>query len=254
MGGIMNGPPAQRSWIDRTPTRWFYFIAAVTFFIIALASFGPSVADRSHALAPFTWLIIVHGASVMLWLVLLIVQTLLIQTRRLLLHRRLGISSMLLAALVVILGYAAAVAMLRRGFDISGDLGGRMTPDKEAQGFLFPVLDITEFGLLVVAGYLARHRAAAHKRLMLFATIAMLPAPFAHLVGHNPTLGANPAIMLALILASVLVSGIYDLIRFRRIHPLSLWLGLGLFVVDLVCAIVVGPSAAWQAIAARIAG
>ena len=251
----MSGAPAipQRSWIDRTPTRWFYFLAAVTFLIIALVSFGPSLADRSHALAPFTWLIIVHGISLMLWLLLLIVQTWLIQTKSLRLHRRLGISSMFLAAVVVILGYAASIAMLRRGFDISGDLGGRLTPSKEAQGFLFPVLDITEFGLLVIAGYLARHRAAAHKRLMLFATIAMLPAPFAHLVGRNPALGANPAIMLVLLSASVLISGTYDLIRFRRIHPLSLWLGLGLFVIDLVCATVVGPSAAWQSIAAHIA-
>ena len=117
-----------------------------------------------------------------------------------------------------------------------------MPPSKEAQGFLFPVLDITEFALLVAAGYFARHRAAAHKRLMLFATVAMLPAPFAHLVGRNPALNANPAIMLGLILGSVAVSGIYDMIRFRRIHPLSLWLGLGLFVADILCATVVGPA------------
>ena len=246
-------PSQARSWVDRTPTRWFYFLAAVLFLLISAASFAPSAADRSHALAPFTWLIIAHGISVVLWLIVLIVQTFLIQTRSVLLHRRVGTAAMLLAAIVIVLGYAAAVAMLRRGFDISGDLGGRMTPAKEAAGFLFPVLDITEFGLLVIAGYFARFRGAAHKRLMLFATVAMLPAPFAHLVGHNPTLGANPAIMLALILASVLISAVYDLIRFRRIHPLSLGLGLGLFIVDLLCATVVGPSAAWQAIAAFIA-
>jgi len=246
-------PSQPRSWVDRTPTRWFYFLAAVMFLIIAAGSFGPSAADRSHALAPFTWLIIAHAISVVLWLILLIVQTFLIQTRSFLLHRQLGKASMLLAAILVVLGYAAAIAMLRRGFDISGDLGGRMTPAKEAAGFLFPMLDITEFGLLVAAGYFARRRAAAHKRLMLFATVAMLPAPFAHLVGHNPMLGANPAIMLVLLLASVLISAVYDLIRFRRIHPLSLWLGLGLFVVDLLSATVVGPSAAWQAIAAFLA-
>ena len=251
---MIDAPPSQpRSWVDRTPTRWFYFLAAVMFLLIAAASFGPSAADRSHALAPFTWLIIAHAISVALWLIVLIVQTFLVQTRSFLLHRRIGTASMVLAVIVIVLGYAAAIAMLRRGFDISGDLGGRMTPAKEAAGFLFPVLDITEFGMLVTAGYLARHRGAAHKRLMLFATIAMLPAPFAHLVGHNPTLGANPAIMLVLLLASVVISAAYDLIRFRRIHPLSLWLGLGLFVVDLLCATVVGPSAAWQAIAAFIA-
>lgn len=252
MEGASPVPP--RSWVDRTPTRWFYFLAAVMFLAIAAASFGPSAADRSHALAPFTWLIIVHAISLVLWLILFVVQTFLVQTKSFRLHRRLGTASMLLAAIVVVLGYATAVAMLRRGFDISGELGGRMSADKEAQGFLFPVLDITEFGLLVMAGYFVRYRAAAHKRLMLFATVAMLPAPFAHLVGHNPALGANPAIMLVFLLGSVVASGVYDIVRFRRIHPVSLWLGLGLFVVDLLCAIVVGPSSAWQAIAALIAG
>jgi hypothetical protein len=246
-------PVLARTWVDRTPTRWFYFVAAATLLLIAAASFGPSAADRSHALAPFTWLIIVHTISVVLWLLVFAVQTFLIQTKSLAVHRRLGTASILLAGTVVVLGYLTAVAMLRRGFDISGDLGGRMSANKEAQGFLFPVLDITEFGLLVTAGYFARFRAAAHKRLMLFATVAMLPAPFAHLVGHNPTLGANPAIMLLLLLASVVASGAYDFVRFRRIHPLSLWLGLGLFVLDLLCAMVVGPSSAWQAIAAYIA-
>lgn len=88
---------------------------------------------------------------------------------------------------------------------------------------------------------------------MLFATVAMLPAPFAHLVGRSPTLSANPAIILGLILGSVAMSGTYDLMRFRCIHPLSLWLGLGLFLTDILCAAVVGPSALWQSIAARIA-
>lgn len=160
--GMMSASSADRlrNWGDRTHTRWFYLVAGVVFFGIAIGSFGPGAADRSHALAPFTWLILVHGFAVTLWLVLLIVQSLLIQRRSLALHRQVGTASMALAATVVVLGYATAVAMLRRGFDISGDLGGRLPPSKLARGFLFPVLDITEFALLVAAGYFVRHRAA----------------------------------------------------------------------------------------------
>ena len=44
-------------------------------------------------------------------------------------------------------------------------------------------------------------------------------------------------------------NGIYDLVRSRRIYPISLWLGVGLFVIDNLCATVVGPSAAWHAFA-----
>ena len=58
--------PFLAHWVDRTPTRWFYVVAAVAFLLISLGSFAPEIADQSHALGPYTWLIIAHGISLIL--------------------------------------------------------------------------------------------------------------------------------------------------------------------------------------------
>lgn len=87
---------------------------------------------------------------------------------------------------------------------------------------------------------------------MLFATAALLPAPFAHFIGHSAALRDHPAIVVLPIAVTLVISGVYDFLRFRRIHPASLWLGMGLFVIDNLCATIIGPSAAWHALAARL--
>ena len=114
---------------------------------------------------------------------------------------------------------------------------------------IFPLLDIAEFALLVGSGYALRRRSDYHKRLMLFATLALLPAPFAHVVGHVPLLKAHGTVVIIPIFLSLVASGIYDLAAFRRIHPVSLWLGLGMFVLDNLSATVIGHSALWTRIA-----
>lgn len=140
-------------WIDRTSTRWFYFAAAALFLIIAVASFGPEIIDQSHNLAPYTWLIIAHGTAFTAWLIVLIAQTLLIQVGSFALHRRVGTASLALAAVMVVLGYATAIAMMHRGFDIKGSLGGRMDRAKQIDGLIFPLIDIFEFAILVTMGF-----------------------------------------------------------------------------------------------------
>ena len=241
--------PSLSRWTDRTSTRWFYLSAAVVILLVAAVSFGPELLDQSHNLAPYTWLIIAHSATFTAWLIVLIIQTLLIQSSSFVLHRRVGMGSMGLAALMVVLGYTTAIAMMHRGFDISGSLGGRMDRAQQIDGLIFPLLDIGEFAVLVTMGYLWRRKAAVHKRLMLFATVALLPAPFAHFIGHSVTLREHPAIVVLPIAVSLIACGIYDLVRFGRVHPISLWLGIGLFVIDNLCATIVGPSAAWHAFA-----
>jgi hypothetical protein len=216
---------------------------AVACILISIASFGPSIADQSHRLGGFTILAAAHGILFSAWLLVFLAQTLLVQTGRIKLHRTLGTASMCLAAAMVVLGYTAAIAMTRRGFDLSGDLS--LSTDKlgPVNQIIFPLLDILEFGILIIAGYLYRRSPAIHKRLMLFATVAILPAPFAHFLGH---MHLKQGLVVPFILASLAASGIYDLIRFRRIHPVSLVLGILLFVIDNLCAIVIGPSAAWH--------
>jgi hypothetical protein len=214
--------------------------------LISIASFAPSIANASLRLGAFTWIAVAHSAASSAWLVVLIAQTLLVQAGRVALHRRIGAASLFLAVAMVILGYMTVVAMGRRGYDLSGDLGLAADPRGPAFQMIFPLLDIAAFGVLVAAGYAWRRRPDVHKRLMLFATVAMLPAPLAHLIGHSPVLRSNGVIIVPLLASTLAASAAYDLIRFRRIHPVSLWVGMALFIADNLCATVIGPSETWH--------
>src|SRR5208282_1203920 len=70
-------------------------------------------------------LIHIHGAVFSSWILLLIVQTSLVATGRVNLHRRLGLMGFALACLVVILGLLAATDSLGRHF-APGEAGMRV--------------------------------------------------------------------------------------------------------------------------------
>lgn len=241
----MHAVASATRWVDRSSGRWFYSGMAAACILLSIASFAPSLASPDRP-GSITALAVLHGITSTAWLLIFFVQALLVQLGRADVHRRLGTASLLLAATMVALGYATVIAMGRRGFDLSGDLGVSSNPPGVAFQMIFPLLDIAAFGLLVAAGYFWRRRADVHKRLMLFATVAMLPAPLAHLIGHSPVLRAHGIIIVPLLAISLLASALYDLIRFRRIHPVSLWIGITLFIADNLCATVVGPSAWWR--------
>jgi hypothetical protein len=138
--------------------------------------------------------------------------------------------------------------MGRRGYDLSGDVGSRSDP---LAAMAFPLLYTFMFAALFLAAYMYRHRSAIHKRLMLLAlTGALMPSPIAHLTGHFEFLRGK-GFLTPLIIGTFLATGaIYDRIEFRRIHPVSLWLALGIFVLDNLWFVFVVPSGGWHAFAA----
>jgi hypothetical protein len=237
-------------WIDHTAGRWFYAAIAALCILISTAAFGPSMADTSNRLGSATWLSVTHGILFFAWLVIFLVQTLLVQTKKVAIHRTLGTATMFLAAAMVVVGYCAAIAMTRRGFDLSGDLGLPTDPLGPVGQIIFLLVDIIEFGILVAAGYIYRRNLAAHRRLMLLATMAIMPGSFAHVLGHFVPRHTHPGLIIPLVLTSCAVSAVYDLVRFHRIHPVSLWIGGGMFGIDTLCYNIIGPSAAWHRFAA----
>jgi len=231
--------------------RWFYVGMAVFAILFSIAAFGPSLMQTSGRPGPLTGLPAAHGAVFFAWLLVFLAQSILARTGRLALHRQLGMWSAILAAAMVVLGYQATIAMARRGFDLSGDLGIRSDP---LAAIAFPLLDIAMFAVLFVAAYLYRHRPAIHKRIMLLAVFGgLMPAPIAHLTGHYAFFHDKPLLTPLLIGAFLAVSAIHDGIVLRRIHPVSLWVALAMFALDNLCAAVVIPNPAWHAFASRLA-
>ena len=172
--------------------RWFFVGMALVMIATSLVGFLPAIVDHATRRAPLTLLAEAHGIVFFMWLLLYLAQSLLIANRRVDLHRRLGLTSVVLLAMMIPLGFTTTTAMIRRGFDLSGDqhvdphpVGGVSVDAATTSVFNFGTL--LAFCVLAVAAICYRRRPAVHKRLMLFANISLMAAPIAHLLGHIPS-------------------------------------------------------------------
>jgi hypothetical protein len=235
-------PVWRRTFVER----WYFTGMALVMIAVVLTSFTPSIAYPEGRRAPLSMLAAAHGTVFVAWLLLFLVQSRLIATRHVAWHKRLGLASILALALMIPLGYATIVAMVRRGFDLSGDLHIAIGNDV-AQEAAFPFFNITIFAVLVIAALAYRRRPEIHKRLMLFANIELMPAPLAHFIGHNPVLAPLPApIIMGPISLFVIAAVGRDWLVARRIHSLT-WGLAGLRMVSgALEAGPIGSSAVWR--------
>jgi hypothetical protein len=189
--------------------------------------------------APLPSLIIhLHGAAFSCWILLLVTQTSLVAAGRVTIHRRLGIVGFVLACFMVILGVLAATDSLGRGTGPSG---------LDAKFFyVIPITDMLIFATLVFFAFRARSNPAAHKRLILVATTALLIAAIARwpytMVHRKPMMAALASYVFLLILIA------YDLWSTRKVHRATIWAAAFLIFVQQI-RIPIGKTAAWHAFA-----
>jgi len=183
-----------------------------------------------------------HGALFTAWFALFFVQTRLIATGRPQWHRRLGVAAVGLAVAMVALGLVLTVQAAREGFT------GVFPPPRGAplDAISFSVQGFFDMGLFV--GFLApalwwRRRPDVHKRLMLLATISLLPAALVRI----PLPGSSRLVLaLVLLLAFASAQPIHDRLTRGRIHAVGLWGGL-VFVASVPLRVLAGGSDAWHA-------
>jgi hypothetical protein len=189
--------------------------------------------------APLPSLIIhLHGAAFSCWILLLVTQTSLVAAGRVTIHRRLGIAGFILACFMVMLGVLAATDSLGRGTGPSG---------LDAKFFyVIPMTDMLIFATLVFFAFRARSNPAAHKRLILVATTALLIAAIARwpytMVHRKPMMAALASYVFLLILIA------YDLWSMRKVHRATIWAGAFLIFVQQI-RIPIGRTGAWHAFA-----
>lgn len=162
----------------------------------------------------------VHGAVFTCWIILFVVQVTLVAAGRTDVHRRLGVAGAVLAALMVVIGLMAAIDSARRGF----------TPPNGPPALVFlvvPLADLVVFATLIAAGLWLRRRSAAHKRLMLLATISILTPAIARLPG---IVAAGPLAFLGLTDLFIVACLVYDRLGNGRVHRAFLWGGLFIIV------------------------
>jgi hypothetical protein len=214
-----------------------------------LTGFVPEIVRHYAKGAPPQPLMVrLHGTAFVGWLVLLTTQVLLIRNRKVRLHRRVGMAGAALAVLMVVLGLAASFVTQNR------DLG---TPRADPGFLSVQLIDMIEFGGLVIAAISARNQPAAHKRLILLATLSLVDAGFARfmatplfaLLGDGAwqfwvsLFSGNAALIVGI--------GAYDWITRRRLLPAYVFGTLWIFTGQITASwLYYNP--AWKSLATTI--
>jgi uncharacterized membrane protein YozB (DUF420 family) len=187
---------------------------------------------------PLRGLVHLHGLVMTSWLVLFLVQVSLISTRRVVVHRRLGIAGVMLIAVLLVVGYLTAITAARLG----------VTPPGGPPPLAFlavPLGTLAAFGVLAAFGIANRRKSETHKRLMLLATIAMLTPAIARM---HFIAGGGPPVAIAGTTLYVLLCMGYDRWAHGRIHPAFLWGGV-LLILSLPLRFALTRLDAWRAVA-----
>ena len=220
-----------------SPERLFYGGMAVALLAVVFAGFARSYYLRPYFDSrPLIPLLHLHGFVFTSWIVLLLVQTSLVAARRTDLHRRLGVAGGVLAALMVIVGTVTAL-IRAKGADV---------PPVGASPLAFltiPLGDMLVFAILVGVALWLRRRVDLHKRLMLLATIAILPAAVARLP-FDFIQKVGPLAFFGLADLFIVPMLVYDVVTRRRPHRATV-LGGALLVISHPLRMMIGPTQTW---------
>ena len=227
--------------VDKRRERVFYTGMAVALVITVFAGFSRTfyLRPKFHP-EPLIPLLILHGIVFSSWLALLVVQTTLVAANRTRIHRRLGIAGMVLAVLMISIGTFTAIVRAKL-FVAPPGTGSPLA-------FLtIPLGDMLIFGLLVGWAFYFRNRADIHKRLILLATIGILPAAVARLPFAFVEQG-GPLVFFGLADLFIVPCLIYDLVTRGRPHRATV-IGGALIVISQPLRIFIGGTHAWIAFA-----
>ncbi len=157
--------------LRRPSDRGLFLVAAVGFPLLVLIGYF-----RSYYFSAFfdikpiaNALVHAHGVVMTLWVGYFTAQVVLIRSKNVKLHMKMGMAGIVLAVLVVVVGLATAYdAQLVRA---------SAPPGANPHGFfLYPVSDMVLFIILFTGAIYYRKSPAEHKSLMLLTAINFLPA------------------------------------------------------------------------------
>lgn len=214
---------------------YFFLAVALLFLGMAFVGFARSyyLAGVFHAKLP-SLLVHIHGALFSCWILLLIAQVALVSAGRVSWHKRLGVFGMILAGLMVLVGFMTLIGAVRRHATFGMGLDALFGED---------VLQLSVFAALVFWALWVRMDGPAHKRLMILATVALMgPAlarwPFAFVF-------SSPFVFFGIIDLFLVFMSVFDLWSRRKIHRVTI-LGSLLILVMQVTMIPVGHLGIWH--------
>lgn len=231
-----------------TSERRFFTLMSIAMLVAVYVGFARSFFLRPlfpDWPAPAEPVFYVHGAFFTAWMVLLVTQALLVATRRVDIHRKLGMAGVALAVGMVVLGLLGSLVAASRPTGFNG------VPVPPLQFLVVPFFDLVFFSLFFSLAIARRADAQSHKRLMLLATISMLGAAFARwpYFWQNP----NPFVFYGLADLFIVALAVWDFRTRGGLHPVTRWGGLAL-ILSVPGRLAVSGTAAWLGFAGWLTG
>jgi hypothetical protein len=202
--------------------QYFYFCMSLLIAVVAVYGFSQTIGQNLlHAspLPPFV--LTIHAIVFPGWILFFILQSALVRTRNVPLHRTLGWFGLALGIGILVLGYITATVM---------DRFFLQQHKMETPAFLIiQLMDLVSFAIPFALAIYWRRRPEYHRRLILIASCGLTDAAF----GRFPQLplALSPGGVDALILLGIL----RDLIVDRRIHKVYLYAFPLLLLFQIFC-------------------
>ncbi len=210
--------------------RWIYVFTAVLFITAVLIGFVPDSVTKVGLVAagkrpPFPLILHLHAVATGSWLVLLLAQTTLMATGRSAGHKQLGLTAMVLAPAVIIIGIILVPTMYHLTWvtvhAVPGGLNaeGQARLDGQANVTLNQLRNGLLFGFSVfMAMRFRKSDLATHKRLMILAPAAPLIAAVARMEWLPTTMPNSPLSLELFALLLIAPVFAWDMYRLRRIQ------------------------------------
>jgi hypothetical protein len=206
---------AGRAGEDAPLSRYFFVGMALFMTTVVVLGFWPTYFGPLLVGAGFDghWILHVHAVIFVGWMAVLLAQATLAAQSQMATHMRLGRYGIALGGLVLLMGLVLTLRVYQQGV-----AEGQWTWIGAVTTFWQPSVDLVAFAVLLGLGYAYRSQPEIHKRMMLFATVALLEAAvnarMAYLLGPW-----SKEIMFAILVGLIWA---YDLWTERRVRLATL--------------------------------
>ena len=233
---VLSGTPRAHA-VDR----WIFVFMAAWFIAIVLAGFIPDSLMKigmvkAGARPPFPLVLHMHAVLMGAFLLLLLAQSWLMATGQSAKHMRMGLASLVVAPLLVIVGFVLVPTMYHQVW--AGAQNAPPAMREQLQGVVRVVDNImllqirigVLFPLFLGIALMARGRnAGTHKRMMFLATAMALPAGIDRIPWLPHTMPGSPLSVDLYTLAAISPMLIWDVVRNRSVHR-AYWICLVAYV------------------------
>ena len=191
--------------------QYFYFSMSLLIAAVVAWGFGHTIGTALiHRQPPAPWILYAHAFAFCGWVVFFILQSALVRTHNVKVHRKLGWFGLGLGSAMILLGVGTAVTMVRASVV--------RTHSTEGANFLIiPFFDITCFAFPFLLAIYWRKKPEFDLRLILIASCALTSAAFGRFP-HLSFLAVYPLIDLMLLFGVA-----RDWLVNRRVHPVYLY-------------------------------